>query len=82
METVKCFCCGEPATHLYAVWNIRDKDIASGNGLNTWGPSCDGCDDPELIEPVEGSWRITGPIEMWPSLPEGQFAIRREQEGR
>lgn len=66
---VECTTCGELATHLYAVWHVATSEISSINGLGRWSPACPDCDTPELVEPEPGVYRITGPLEMWSSLP-------------
>lgn len=67
---IECTTCGKLATHLYAVWHaVEPGYITSINGRGRWSPACPECDEPELIEPEPGVFRITGPIEMWPSLP-------------
>lgn len=66
MRSALCTTCGKPATHLYATWLVEDNVIHSVNGRHHWSPSCDECDDPELVEPIPGAFRITAPLMMWP----------------
>jgi len=64
MLLVECSTCGDAATHLYATFAPETGDISSMLGPGTWSPSCDGCDDPGLAEPMEGVFRIEAPLEM------------------
>jgi hypothetical protein len=62
---IECTTCGKLATHVYAVYHVANGDISSINGLGMWSPACPDCDEPELIEPEPGVFRITGPLELW-----------------
>lgn len=68
-DNIECTTCGEPATHLYATFNVADGTIGSINGRGRWSPSCDSCDEPDLVEVDTDVFRIEGAIEMWPHLP-------------
>lgn len=69
---IDCTTCGEPATHLYAVYDVTTRRISSVNGLDRWSPSCDDCDDPEIEQPEQWTFRITGPLRMWINPPESR----------
>jgi hypothetical protein len=50
---LQCACCGNPATHLYGMVDLRDGLVSSVCGPGHFAPSCDDCDDPQFDAGME-----------------------------